>query len=223
MEPAEEQAAELEALEAIFGNEFRLLQHQDTTEGARFEIDLTDDVNGTVKIRLVITHTQNYPQETPVLVLHALEGLAASRRKELQSHLESTATDYAEDHMPSAFSLCEAAKEWIATHLVGHAQDDDDELHGNNAKFETLDATQEDKVEVISSKAMGTPVTVETFMAWREHFLEERHSSKSIEQVRKEKPIKMTGREFFESKTLVVTAESESFWENEAMFYENDS
>ncbi|KAI0565687.1 Ubiquitin-conjugating enzyme/RWD-like protein [Gracilaria domingensis] len=223
MDPAEEQAAELEALEAIFAGEFRILQHANNKTCARFEIELADDVSETVKIRLVIAHTQNYPQEPPMLVLHALEGLSTSRRKELQSHLEAAAADYAEDHMASAFSLCEVAKEWIATHVVGHAQDDEDEQRGNDTKFETLDATQEDKVEVISSKAMGTPVTLESFMVWREKFLEELESSKSAEQVRKETNTKMTGREFFESKTVVVTAESESFWENEAMFYEENA
>ncbi|PXF48198.1 RWD domain-containing protein 1 [Gracilariopsis chorda] len=219
MDPTEEQVAELEALEAIFATDFRIVQEQSSKEDARFEIDLVDDVTESVRFRLIVTHTKNYPQEPPGLVVHTLEGMSTSRRKELQSHLEYVAKGHAEDHMPSAFSLCEAAKEWVTAHVVGHTEDEDNG-HESDSKFETLDATQEDKVEFISSKAMGTPVTVESFMAWREKFLEELEKVKSVRQIQKETNTKLTGREFFESKTLVVTAESESFWENEASLYD---
>lgn len=222
MDPAEEQIAELEALEAIFASDFRIVKEPCSREGARFEIDLVDDVTESVRFRLIIAHTRGYPQEPPGLVVHSIDGMSTSRRKELQSHLEYVAKGYAEDHMPSAFSLCEAAKEWVTTHVVGHTEEEEEDRHESDSKFETLDATQEDKVEVISSKAMGTPVTVESFMAWREKFLEELENAKSVRQIQKETNTKLTGREFFESKTIVVTAESESFWENEASLYEGD-
>lgn len=213
MEHHEDQAEELEALEAIFDTDFRLLQPPCDSCGARFEIDLVDDLSETVKLRIIFTHTSQYPAEPLSLVVHALEGLSTPRRKDLQIYLESVAKDCIE--VPCAYTICEKAKEWIEENVVGNiVEDDEDEP---STKFETLDSTQDEKVEVISNKAVGTPVTVKSFAAWREEFLNELDTGKSKEQAEKEKNTKVTGRVFFESRTIVVSVESESFWECEAM------
>lgn len=223
MNAKEEQEAELEALEAIFAEEFRVLEQQ-STDGARFEIDLVDDVSETVRFRLVITHTHEYPAQVPVVVVHAIEGLPTSKRKQLQNHMEKEAKEFAKDNMASAFSLCESAKEWVGIHVVGTVEKDkfadDTDDDGNKGRFETLDATQGEKVEVISSKAMGTPVTVESFEIWQLQFLANVHEMKVENKVTKNVNNKMSGREFFESKAVVVSSESESFWENEASLFE---
>lgn len=211
MDPLEEQAAELEALEAIFDAEYRLVEEATETSGARFQIDLADDVKGEVKFRLLFTHTKDYPEAPIAFVVHAVEGLSTPKRRALQEALEKVAVENAD--MPSAYTLCEAAKDWIEENVIGQVAKEEEE---SNTKFETLDATQGDKVEVISSKAAGTPVTVESFAEWRESFTAEMDKLKSKEDIAKETNTKMTGREFFESKATVVSTEGEGFWEQEA-------
>lgn len=217
MEPKEEQDTELEALEAIFGPEFHILEQASASKGARFEIDVQDDdTSQTVKLKLTFTHTPNYPNEPVVVVVHALEGLTTPNRKRLQDHLEVLAKENAVVEMPSVFTLHEAAREWLTDNVVGQPVIDKEAEEALAKKFETFDATRRDKVEVISSKAIGSPVTVKSFSEWREKFDVEKQAQKTKEQLEKEFSPKMTGRQLFESKTVVVTVESESFWEAEA-------
>lgn len=224
----EEQEAELEAIEAIFDDDYELLEEASAISGARFRVDLTDDADTDVKMRLMFTHTEQYPREAITVVAHTLGGVSGPRRKMLQDHLETVSKENVD--MAAAYTVCEAARDWLAQHVVGAASgggvgqgkdggDDEEQVH----KFETLDATQGEKVEVISSKAVGTPVTAETFAVWRERFLQELEQGKTKEELENKLDEKMTGREFFESRTMVVSAESESFWEAEAFQVDSET
>lgn len=212
----EEQAEELEALDAIFGTDFQILEEATNTSGARFQVDLTDDADEDVKIRLVFKHNDTYPREAITIVLHALGGVSGPCRRELQAYLEGVAQDNV--GMATAYTICEEGRDWLVHRVVeagGGAAGHRAEVSTEH-KFETLDSTQSERVEVISSKAVGTPVTVETFAAWREAFMAEVEAQRCQEEIDRRKSDKMTGREFFESRTVVVSAESESFWEAEA-------
>lgn len=212
MDAREEQDAELEALEAIYDQDFRVIEPATTNTPSRFEIDIEDDAGAGIKLRLSFTYTIQYPEEPLIVVVHALEGLSAVHRKKLQTYLEEVAAENMQ--MPCVHTICDQAREWLMDTVIGKETREMDEEE--NRKFETLDSTQTDKVEVISSKAVGTPVTVESFAEWREKFLQEMETLKSKEQLGRESNTKMTGRQLFESKTIVVSAESESFWEAEA-------
>lgn len=221
-ETREEQATELEALEAIFGTDYTLLEEATNESGARFQVGLTDDTDVDVKIRLVFKHSETYPRQPITLVMHSLGGVSAPRRRLLQGYLESVAQDNVD--MPAAYTICEAARDWLVHNVVqagGSAHAGEEE--GREHRFETLDSTQSERVEVISSKAVGTPVTVETFAAWREKFMIEVEMQRSREEIDRRNSDKVTGREFFESRTVVVSAESESFWEAEAFQMESES
>lgn len=229
-EAREEQAAELEALEAIFGDDDFQLLDADDNGCARFQVELSEDDDGGdgLRVRLIFTHTPNYPRESIHVVAHPLSGVSAPGRKQLQTHLEEVASNSID--MPAAFTLCEAARDWMTEHGGGggggagtensvgggYRTADNDKDDGN--KFETMDSTQTEKVEVVSSKAIGTPVTVESFATWREAFVRLMDEKKSQAQRERERDAgsKLTGREFFESRTVVVSAESASFWESEA-------
>lgn len=216
MEPKEEQDNELLALEAIFPDEFRILEPASDSDGSRFEIDVVDDTSGTVQLKLIFTHTTKYPEEPIAIVVHALEGLTTPNRKKLQTFLVHKAKENAEICMPAAFNLCEDAKQWLRDHVVGEPEIDE-QLELEQAKqFETIDSSLEEKVEVVSSKAVGTPVTPESFLEWQATFLAEKEAEKTKERLAMESNRKMTGRQLFESKTVVVSADSESFWEAEA-------
>lgn len=208
----EEQDTELEVLQAIYDQDFRVIESATASTTARFEIDVSDDADAGIKLRLNFTYTPQYPEEPLIVVVHALEGLSTTHRKKLQAYLEEVTRENI--HMPCVHTICDQAKEWLVDNVIGkgHIEADEEE----ERKFETLDTTQTDKVEVISSKAVGTPVTVDSFREWREKFMQETEALKGEEELEKEANKKITGRQLFESKTIVVSAESESFWEAEA-------
>lgn len=202
----EEQDSELEVLEAIYADDFRIVDPATSSSGARFEISIQDPPT---HLLISFTHSLQYPYGPLTIVVHALEGVSTPQRKKLQQHLEGVAKQYEE--MPCVHNVCDAAREWV----VEHVQGGEAELDVEGMKFETIDASGE-KVEVIQSKAIGTTVTVESFAAWRAAFEQEMSGKKSKEQLEREANKKMTGRQLFESKTVVVSVESESFWEAEA-------
>lgn len=228
-EAREEQAGELEAVEAIFGEDFKLLEAADevTGTGARFLVNVSADTmdgadehsTSAARVRLEFTHTKTYPKEPVSVLVNILSGLTALDRKQLQTVVDSVAADSID--MVSVFPICDAARDWLCDHSSGPASSSGAGLTSgaglgpeSESRFETIDITTTDKVEVISSKAVGTPVTKETFEQWRTEFLAEMKDTKDAAQ--REDTQKMTGREYFESKIVVVSAESESFWEAEA-------
>lgn len=210
-EAREEQEQELEALEAIFADEFRLLDAACGTSGARFEVDLTEAGGASVvKLRLVFTHALLYPDEALHVVAHVLEGLGGPLRKRLQVRLEAVCGDNLGG--VAVYTVCEAAREWVLERVGVEEEEEEEE-----GRFETFDGSRKEKVEVIGSKAVGTSVTVEGFAEWRAGFEKEMEGLKSAEERAKELGGgKLTGREMFERKVVVVSAESEAFWEAEA-------
>lgn len=215
MDSAEEQAAELEALEAIFMDEYSLTSTASAAHGASFSVALTPDAAPDVRLRLDFEHPSDYPDAALVVTAHALAGLSAPRRKALQKAAEAAAAENA--GMPSAFTVCEALKEWIEEHVAEAEEEEDEDGDDGGGVFETRDVTMAAKVETIASKAIGTPVTVESFAEWREGFMAEVEKAKTAEELRREADPRPTGRELFErNKTAVVSGESESFWEQEA-------
>jgi RWD domain/DRG Family Regulatory Proteins, Tma46 len=212
MDPSEDQAAELEALEAIFMDDYKRTDGPTAARGARFSVSLVPEAAPDVQLRLDFEHPSAYPDAPLVVTALALAGLSAPRRRALQAAADEAAAEHA--GMPSAFSIVEAIKEWVEEHVAeggdGGASEED------GGVFETRDVTMAAKVEVIASKAIGTPVTVESFAVWRDAFVAELDAAKSAEERAREVDPKPTGRELFESKAAVVTGESESFWEQEA-------
>lgn len=217
----EEQAAELEAVEAIFGDDYQLLEEATEASGARFQVELADDADADVRMRLMFTHSRLYPRESLHVVAHALGGVSATQRKVLQMQLDEVAAESPD--MPAVYAVCEATRDWLAEHVVDAPADGGADDSEQASKFETLDSTQQERVEVISSKSVGTPVNEDTFNRWRDAFLAELAAAMSGDQIDRASDTKMTGREFFESRTVVVSAESASFWESEASQMEAES
>jgi RWD domain/DRG Family Regulatory Proteins, Tma46 len=214
MDAAEEQAAELDALEAIFMGEYSLSAPASAARGAAFSVALAPDAAPDLRLRLDFEHPPRYPDAVLVVTVHALAGLSAPRRKAVQAAAEKCAAENV--GMPSVFSVCEGVKEWVEMN-IGEGEEEEDVQVDDGGLFETRDVTLAAKVEVIASKAIGTPVTPETFAEWRERFMAEVEQAKTAEERRREADPRPTGRELFErSKAAVVSGESESFWEQEA-------
>ncbi|OMO70855.1 hypothetical protein CCACVL1_18618 [Corchorus capsularis] len=192
----QEQEMEIEALEAILMDEFKEIHSGESglsTSNRCFQITLspqdddTDQATTTpVQLALVFSHTEKYPDEPPLLNVKSIRGIQTSDLKILKEKLEQEASENL--GMAMIYTLVTSAKEWLS------------ERYGQDAEAE--DAEEEEaKDEVIIPH--GEPVTLETFLAWRERFEAElaleraKLMPESALTAPKEK--RLSGRQWFES------------------------
>ncbi|KAM0020266.1 putative RWD domain-containing protein [Helianthus debilis subsp. tardiflorus] len=191
----QEQEMEIEALKAILMDEFEEIHPSESglnTSNRCFQIkiSLQDDEtesNDTVQLGLVFSHTHKYPDEIPLLNLRSIKGISASDLTVLKEKLEQEASENL--GMAMIYSLVTSSKEWVAERFA-HDTGDYDILE---------EAANKDEIIV----PHGEPVTVETFLAWREKFEAElaleraKLLPESALVTTKEK--KLTGKQWFES------------------------
>ncbi|XP_076932611.1 uncharacterized protein LOC143598219 [Bidens hawaiensis] len=193
----QEQEMEIEALEAILMDEFQEIHPSESglnTSNRCFQITLspqddeTDESSTTpVQLGLIFSHTEKYPDEVPLLNVRSIRGIHTSDLKVLKEKLEQEASENL--GMAMIYTLVSSAKDWLSERFAEDADDDDNE-----------EAVAE-KDEVIVPH--GEPVTVDTFLAWRDRFEAElaleraKLMPESALTTSKEK--KLTGRQWFES------------------------
>ncbi|KAJ0677470.1 putative RWD domain-containing protein [Helianthus annuus] len=196
----QEQEMEIEALKAILMDEFeglmmrlsRTIQVLYHTSSCR--IITSNDAHlfkhvfsVAVQLGLVFSHTHKYPDEIPLLNLKSIKGISASDLTVLKEKLEQEASENL--GMAMIYSLVTSSKEWV-TERFAHDTGD----------YDILEETA-NKDEIIVPH--GEPVTVETFLAWREKFEAElaleraKLLPESALVTTKEK--KLTGKQWFES------------------------
>uniref|UniRef100_A0A1J3ELH0 RWD domain-containing protein 1 n=1 Tax=Noccaea caerulescens TaxID=107243 RepID=A0A1J3ELH0_NOCCA len=207
----QEQEMEIEALESILADEFKEIHSSESglnTSNRCFQITVTpqdDDEEESsippVQLGLVFSHTENYPDEVPLLDVKSIRGIHLSDLAILKDKLEQEATENL--GMAMIYTLVSSAKDWLSEH---YGQDD-------GADDAVEEAAKEDEVIV----PHGEPVTLETFVAWRERYEAElaleraKLMPESALTAPKEK--KLTGRQWFESgraRGTVVAADQES-------------
>nr|XP_043627132.1 RWD domain-containing protein 1-like [Erigeron canadensis] len=184
---------EIEALKAILMDEFEEIQPSISglnTSNPCFQIKLclkedeTDSIDS-VQLGFIFSHTEKYPDEIPLLNLKSIKGTQISDLKVLKEKLEQEASENL--GMAMIYTLVTSAKEWLAQRF---AQDT------NNDNMQEAVAAK-DEITV----PHGEPVTIETFLAWREKF----EAEMALERAKllpesalagtKEK--KITGKEWF--------------------------
>ncbi|KAJ4882155.1 Ubiquitin-conjugating enzyme family protein [Raphanus sativus] len=221
----EEQEMEIEALESILADDFKEIHTGESglnTSNRCFQITVTpqdDDLDESssippVQLGLVFSHTENYPDEAPLLDVKSIRGIHVGDLTILKEKLEQEATENL--GMAMMYTLVSSAKDWLSEH---YGQDD-------GADYAEEEAAKEDEVIV----PHGEPVTLETFVAWRERYEAElaleraKLMPESALTAPKEK--KLTGRQWFESgkaRGVVVTADQESEEEDdEDIDFEDD-
>ncbi|KAL1810572.1 uncharacterized protein LOC108193845 [Daucus carota subsp. sativus] len=192
----QEQEMEIEALEAILMDEFKEIHPSESglnTSSRCFQITISpeeDDFDNSmttpVQLGLIFSHTEKYPDDPPLLNVISLKGIHTGDLKILKDRLEQEALENL--GMAMVYTLFSTAKEWLAERF---AQDDNDGIA----------EAEEKKDEIIVPH--GEPVTVDTFLAWRERFEAELalERAKLMPEIAltttKEK--KLTGRQWFES------------------------
>ncbi|XP_044495096.1 RWD domain-containing protein 1-like [Mangifera indica] len=193
---AQEQEMEIEALEAILMDEFKEIHSAESglnTSNRCFQItlspqddELDESTTTPVQLALIFSHTEKYPDESPLLNVKSLRGIQTSDLKVLKDKLEQEASENL--GMAMVYTLVTSTKEWLSER---YSQDTSNDDAGEEVEKEDIIVPH------------GEPVTVETFLAWRERF----EAELALERAKlmpeaaltapKEK--KLTGRQWFES------------------------
>ncbi|KAF3450632.1 hypothetical protein FNV43_RR06721 [Rhamnella rubrinervis] len=219
---AQEQEMEIEALEAILMDDFKEIHSAETglsTSNRCFQITISpqddeadfESTTPPVQLALFFSHTEKYPDEPPLLNVKSLRGIQGENLRILKEKLQQEASENL--GMAMIYTLVTSAKEWLS------------EQFGQDSSTEDAQAEQAAKDDVVVPH--GEPVTVETFLAWRERFEAElaleraKLMPESALTAPKEK--KLTGRQWFESKGAApITEETDEEDEEDIDFDDDD-
>jgi len=197
----EEQSNELEALESIYGGDF-----ERKSSGPPYKIMVAVDPEAASRregisaepVRLEITFPPNYPDEVPDIAVkytHILPKHAEALKRHLLSEAEGL------KGMVMVFMLVNAAKEYLESNQLSAAQDwgADEEEEGDEHHHADNDARKRFKAGLLKGIVGVTPVTEQTFLAWRAKFEAEQEAIKGEMTLEmKEKLSRPTGRQLFE-------------------------
>ncbi|KAK8819836.1 hypothetical protein WA538_001941, partial [Blastocystis sp. DL] len=194
----EEQDMEIEAMQAVFMDDFELISDHPGT----FKIKLVPELGGTnyVGVSMVIRYTPDYPDELPNICFVDAINIPEDDIISLTQMVYDRATEFV--GMAMVYNISEVVKDWLIDRNVPHVEEGsmyDVMMNRQKREKEAEDAAAAEKAEEQAKVEMhehpknwGTPVTPESFAAWKAKFDEE---MKVNEKVVSTKP---TGRELFE-------------------------
>jgi len=194
----DDQALEIEALKAIYMDDFEELEENPKT----FQIRLLPNPgqeNNHVGLVLHVVYTREYPNELPEFKVKKTHGITGEQLTIIEEKLTQQATESV--GTPMVYNLAQICKEW---------------LDDNNIDQEEIDRQRKLKELEIKEKkrAEGTPVTPETFAKWREKFYADLEADGKQEE-KSEKKKKLSGRQLFEKYTDLVTSDTQFIEEGE--------
>ena len=221
----EEQAMEVEALESILMEDMRVVEGSEAIAGAThapcYQIAVSalgdgeeedpDDATQTARLGLVFSHTPAYPETPPLLRCRSIEGLFDAELVEVTERLRKHAEGLV--GMAMIFDLATEAKEWMRGRAgVVDAVEETPEMLQRR-----LEEEAEERLKAM--RAVGAPVTVESFNEWVTRFEAETGTAASAASAARERANRMTGRRYFEEKGGV---EEEAEDESEAAFEDGE-
>lgn len=193
----QEQEMEIEALQAILMDDIKEIHSGESglnTSNRCFQIilspqddDMDEPKSSQVQLGLVFSHTGTYPDEPPLINVKSLRGIKPEDLSHLRDKLQQEASENL--GMAMVYTLVTSAQEWLT------------EKYGQNVENDGFEDNDAEKDDVIIPH--GEPVTVETFIAWRERFEAELALERakllpdSALTATKEK--RLSGRQWFES------------------------
>mmetsp|Transcript_1617 Transcript_1617/g.2422 ORF Transcript_1617/g.2422 Transcript_1617/m.2422 type:complete len:250 (-) Transcript_1617:17-766(-) len=204
MDYKEEQCMEVEALEAIYPDEF----NKTSSDPLQWKIKIVPFANGKdenhVEVTLQCSICENYPDESPSFQIEQVKGLSKDEIEEL----ENLVTNVVEENVGIVvgYTLTEAIREWLVEHNQSAS---DNSMHASmlrrmdaktkedNLAREKDGITQDerDAEELLRIKRLeGTPVTPSTFAEWIDRFIQEQINQNSSA---KNMNGKLTGKEMF--------------------------
>jgi len=220
MDTSEEQAMEIEALKSIYmQEEFTEL----STSPHSFKIHLVPTDFGStenlVEAGIVVTFTEKYPNEVPIIQIENIKGMNAQRSDELQKKLLNEAQNNL--GMAMIFTLAQSAKDYLleCNEKVVEYNDTVKKEEERRLQGDQKESDYEEEINVIKKKILveeevkkGTIVTVETFNAWKKKFdiemaEKEREKNFKLAMINAGKKLKLTGRQLFESDSSMATSD----------------
>nr|XP_043636071.1 RWD domain-containing protein 1 isoform X3 [Erigeron canadensis] len=216
----QEQEMEIEALEAILMDEFQEIHPSESglnTSNRCFQITLspqddeTDESSTTpVQLGLIFSHTEKYPDEIPLLNVKSIRGIHNSDLKVLKEKLEQEASENL--GMAMIYTLVSSAKDWLS------------ELFAQDNVDDSVEEAVSKKDEVIVPH--GEPVTVDTFLAWRDRFEAElaleRAKLMPESALASTKEKRLNGRQWFETVKGGVAVDDGSDEEDEDFDFDDE-
>ena len=215
----EEQQEEIEALEAIYPDEFTLID----SSPPGYKIHLvpdpnSDDCDNHVGISLMVKIPLDYPNEIPSFEIEIEKGLGKKQCDEIMDVARNIATENI--GIASTFAVAEAVREWLVDNNVA-GQDgsmyaqmmlreklkdvEDKRAEERKAIARAADAevasveVDDEELQRIRIRQQGTPVTVESFMEWKIKFEEEMRLLREKDGVIDKDTTRPTGKELFQT------------------------
>lgn len=201
--PLEEQEGEIEVLQSIYENNFRLL----SSKTKNFEIDLCGHANENaetaVSCSLYFKYTPKYPCEAPLYEIRSPQGISDEQNAELIALINEVINRAIGmvmifDIVSEVQQKLDEYADQLITKLTTRKE--------KQAKIKSL-AEAEREMEAERNLCSGTPVTVETFNAWNKVFLAEIAAKKEADEAKARKTAgscqgaqqikRLTGREMF--------------------------
>jgi len=188
---AEEQEMELEALESIYPDSFKMI----SDSSKKFTVTVLseeDDLIDKFGVSLQFTYTEKYPEENLEYSINLAEiqgNCSMYISKDFISELQDKIEELLEENVGEVvvFTIVSEIQELL-----------------NNKKDEIIKSIEEEKEkkereekEALEKKCHGTKVTVASFLEWRENFLQEVRILEEQKQKNIKKNKKPTGKEIF--------------------------
>mmetsp|Transcript_21210 Transcript_21210/g.49795 ORF Transcript_21210/g.49795 Transcript_21210/m.49795 type:complete len:256 (+) Transcript_21210:69-836(+) len=188
----EEQQQELEVLPAIYMEDFKA---SDDPKNFKIAIDSDRATDEREPVHLEVTYTEKYPEEPPKLKVwqsHMLQKYSV----QMENKLNKLAQE--EVGAVMVMTLVQAARDWLDSHEGGEDQadggDEEQAADGGAAPEKTAEETEAEQ-----RRKHGTPVTMDTFLAWRTAFEAEMAAKRSAEdKAAAERRARPSGRKLFE-------------------------
>lgn len=200
---AADQEMELEALEAILMDDLTPLEGDPPADWPSditcYRIVIRNDeevAEGDYekKMDLLFAHTPNYPDEAPRIKLSSVQGMTEADIREVNNLLKDQVE--ANMGMSMIYTLVDTLKDWLMQQVAGVKET---EFQIDDAELEKRRLEAEEK-RLAELRALGTPVTVETFAAWKQKYDAERLLERT--QLEPELVIRdkgLSGKIFFQS------------------------
>nr|CAG4652225.1 EOG090X0F6V [Triops cancriformis] len=181
----EEQLGEIFTLQSIYPDEINILEEKPFH---RFTVDLksegyNEEAEEGYACKLEVTYTPTYPNDPPEFDVTDTVGMDDEQTERLKEHIQTQVEESL--GMVMVFTMVSAANEWLSVAWEEEVKRREEEIERKK-----VEAEEAEKVRFV-----GTPVTVENFLSWKERFEAEMSVLKKPEKEDKDR--KLTGRELF--------------------------
>ncbi|CDW60087.1 rhomboid family protein [Trichuris trichiura] len=197
-----EQAQEVTALQAIYGDDFRM---ESESYPAKFCIALREELGDdgkpiNVECTLCVTFTERYPQELAKVSLHWSEDVSEKDREQAAEQVLLVMEQNLGS--PVIFSLVDV----VQSHLLNIAERKRSEQKAKLLAEIELARQKEKEMEKNRESAVHQPMTYEQFLSWNLRF-NEANARCRTKEVTEEKGRRLTGREQFLKDNSLVTSD----------------